>query len=157
MNRVITLERVFRYKAHSNEEILAAMRQIDNAASAKEIAITILSHTDVVDQIVAANLTGAEHGFSSPNPSHVPSLEELSKAIKTSDQWYIDYVSFLNETQSAERIDFTFTDGLPGRMSREEMLWHVMIHGAGHRGQLGLIMMQNSVMPPGDGFTSFLH
>jgi putative sterol carrier protein len=57
----------------------------------------------------------------------------------------------------AERIDFTFTDGEPGRMSREEMLWHVAIHGAGHRGQVGWIMMENSITPPADRFTTYLH
>jgi len=102
-------------------------------------------------------LRQAEHGYTSPNPSHAPSLEELSEAIKTSDRWYIDYVSSLDKAQLDERIDFTFTDGKPGRMSREEMLMHVTIHGACHRGQLGLLMMQNSIMPPGDGLTSYLH
>src|SRR5262249_28937080 len=77
--------------------------------------------------------------------------------IKTSDQWYIDYVSGLDEAELAERIDFTFTDGLPGRMSREEMLMHVTVHGEYHRGQISLIMMENSITPPGDGFTSYLH
>ena len=81
----------------------------------------------------------------------------MSEAIETSDQWYIDYVSGLDKAQLAERIDFTFTDGVPGRMSREEMLMHVTVHGEYHRGQIGLIMMQNSIAPPADGFTSYLH
>jgi uncharacterized damage-inducible protein DinB len=51
----------------------------------------------------------------------------------------------------------TFTDGLPGRMSRKEMLMHVTVHGEYHRGQISLIMMQNSIAPPADGFTSYLH
>jgi uncharacterized damage-inducible protein DinB/putative sterol carrier protein len=157
MDHIGTLERVFSYKAKANNEILAAMRQFDDGSPAKEIAIRVLNHTYAVDRIFAANLQLAEHGYTSPNPSHAPSPEELSAAIKTSDQWYIDYVSCLAETQLAERIDFTFTDGLPGRMSREEMLMHVIIHGAGHRGQISLLMMQNSITPPADGFTSFLH
>ena len=157
MDQVSTLERVFSYKAKANEEILTAMRQFDDASPAKEIAVRVLSHTCVVDRIFAANLTGTEHGYISPNASHAPSLEELSAAIKTSDQWYIDYVSRLDETQLAERIDFTFTDGLPGRMSREEMLMHVTVHGEYHRGQISLIMMQNSIAPPGDGLTTYLH
>jgi uncharacterized damage-inducible protein DinB/putative sterol carrier protein len=157
MDQVSTLQRLFEYKAHSNDEILAAMRLFDDASPAKEIAIRVLSHTYVVDRIFAANLTGTEHGYTSPNPSQAPSLEDLSAAIKISDQWYLDYVSRLDQAQLAERIDFTFTDGLPGRMSREEMLMHVTVHGEYHRGQIGLIMMQNSITPPGDGFTSFLH
>jgi uncharacterized damage-inducible protein DinB/putative sterol carrier protein len=157
MNQVTTLERVFSYKAKADNEILAAMQLFDAASPAKEIAITVLNHTYAVDRIFAANLRRAEHGYTSPNPSQAPSLKELSAAIKTSDQWYVDYVSHLDEAQLAERIDFTFTDGLPGRMSREEMLMHVTVHGEYHRGQISLIMMQNSIMPPADGFTSYLH
>ena len=157
MDQVSALERVFSYKAKANEEILAAMRQFDDASPAKEIAIRVLNHTYAVDRIFAANMRRAEHGYTSPNPGLAPSLDELSAAIKTSDQWYLDYVSRLDEARLAERIDFTFTDGLPGCMSREEMLMHVTVHGEYHRGQISLIMMQNSIAPPGDGFTSFLH
>jgi uncharacterized damage-inducible protein DinB len=157
MDQVSTLERVFSYKAKANSEILAAMRNFDDASPAKEIAIRVLNHTYAVDRIFAANLTGTEHGHTSPNPSHAPSLEELSAAIETSDQWYINYVSLLAEAQLNECIDFTFTDSLPGRMSREEMLMHVTVHGEYHRGQISLLLMQNSIAPPGDGFTTFLH
>ncbi len=157
MNEIGTLERLFRYKAQADDEILASMRLFDDASPAREIAIRVLSHTYVVDQIFAANLTGAEHAYTSANKSEAPTLEELSKAIKTSDQWYIDYVSRLENARLAERIDFTFTDGAPGRMSREEMLLHVTIHGGYHRGQVGWIMTENSIAPPADGLTSYLH
>src|SRR5215469_15231320 len=157
MEQVSTLERIFSYKAKANDEMLAAMRQFAEASPAKEIAVRVLSHAYAVDRIFAANLRRAEHGYTSPNPSQAPSLDDLSAAIKSSDRWYLDYVSGLDEAQLAERIDFTFTDGLPGRMSREEMLMHVTVHGEYHRGQISLIMMENSITPPGDGFTSFLH
>jgi uncharacterized damage-inducible protein DinB/putative sterol carrier protein len=157
MKQIGTLERLFRYKAHANDEILAAMRLFDDASPAREIAIRLLSHTYVVDRIFAANLTGAEHGYAAANDSRALTLEELSGAIKASDRWYVDYVSRLEDAQLAEMIDFTFTDGAPGRMSREEMLLHVTIHGASHRGQVGWIMMESSITPPGDGLTSYLH
>jgi uncharacterized damage-inducible protein DinB/putative sterol carrier protein len=157
MNQISTLERLFRYKAQANEEILAAMRLFDDASPAKQIAIRVLSHAHVVDRIFAANLTGAEHGYTSANKSEAPTLDELSGAIKTSDQWYIDYVSRLENAELAERIDFVFTDGAPGRMSREEMLLHVMTHGGYHLGQVGWIMLENSIAPPAVGFTSYLH
>lgn len=157
MRQITTLERLFRYKAQANGQIIAAMRLLDGASPAKEIATRALAHTYVVDRIFAANLTRAEHGFTSVNTSQAPALEELSEAVKTNDRWYIDYALHLANGQLAETIDFTFTDGAPGRMSREEMLLHVAIHGAYHRGQIGWIMMENSIMPPADGFTSYLH
>ena len=66
----------------------------------------------------------------------MPTLEDLSADIRKSDREYVDYVAALDRGQLAERIDFTFTDGAPGRMSREEMLMHVITHGIGHRGQV---------------------
>ena len=77
MDKVSTLERVFSYKAKANSEMLAAMRQFDDASPAREIAIRVLSHTYAVDRIFAANLTGTEHGYTSPNPSLAPSLEDI--------------------------------------------------------------------------------
>lgn len=157
MDQINTLERVFSYKAKANREVLAAIQQFDAASPAREIAIRVLNHTYAVDRIFAANLTGTEHGYTSPNPSLAPSLEELCAAINTSDQWYVNYVSLLDHARLRERIDFTFTDSLPGRMSREEMLMHVTVHGEYHRGQISLLLMQNSIAPPADGFTSYLH
>jgi putative sterol carrier protein len=42
-------------------------------------------------------------------------------------------------------------------MSREEMLLHLITHGGAHQGQVGWIMMENSITPPAVGFTSYLH
>jgi hypothetical protein len=62
-----------------------------------------------------------------------------------------------SQGQLAEQIDFTFTDGVPGRMSREEMLMHVITHGIGHRGQVSALMLLNALPPAKDGFTAYLH
>jgi len=87
----------------------------------------------------------------------MPALEELSADIRTSDREYVDYVSTLDRGQLADRIDFVFTDGALGRMSREEMLLHVITHGVSHRGQISAVMLLNSVTPGKDGFTTYLH
>lgn len=152
-----TLQRLFRYKAWANEALLAAMERLDATAPSTEIAIRALSHTYVVDRIFAANLRKQGHDYASANASRAPALTELSEAIRASDRWYIDYVAALDEAQLAERIDFTFTDGAPGRMSREEMLMHLIIHGGYHRGQVGWIMTLSDVAVPADGLTSYLH
>jgi uncharacterized damage-inducible protein DinB/putative sterol carrier protein len=157
MDRVSTLERMFRHKAQANRDLLAAMAGFEDASPAKEVALRTLSHTWVVDRIFAAHLSGATHRFSSANQVEAPSLDELRADIATSDAWYVDYVARLTPAQLAEVIDFTFTDGAPGRMSREEMLMHVVTHGCGHRGQVGWMMLEAGVEPPTDGLTTFLH
>jgi uncharacterized damage-inducible protein DinB len=121
------------------------------------LAIKALSHTYVVDRIFIAHLTGTTHAYGSANPSEMPTLDALSADVRKSDQDYIDYVAMLDHRRLADRIDFTFTDGRPGRMSRGEMLMHVITHGVGHRGQVSALMLLNCLPPARDGFTTYLH
>jgi uncharacterized damage-inducible protein DinB len=152
-----TLACLFRYKAWANDELLTALAKLGVDSPITKLAIKALSHTYVVDQIFAAHLRRKDHGYTSANLSEMPTLETLSAEIRTSDQQYVDYMSALDHDQLADRIDFAFTDGAPGRMSREEMLMHVITHGVGHRGQVSAVMLLNSVTPAKDGFTTYLH
>lgn len=152
-----TLQRLFRFKAWANEELLTALATLDGASPIIESAIKALNHSYVVDRIFAAHLRRKTHGYTSTNPSELPTLADLSADIRKSDREYIDFTSALDGDQLPERIDFTFTDGTPGRMSREEMLMHVITHGVGHRGQISAVMLLNATRPSKDGLATYLH
>jgi uncharacterized damage-inducible protein DinB len=152
-----TLHNLFRYKAWANDELLNALAKLGGESPVTKLAVKALSHTYVVDQIFAAHLKGRKHGFTSANLSEMPTLETLSADLRTSDRDYVEYVSRLHPDQLPGQIDFTFTDGAPGSMSREEMLMHVITHGVGHRGQVSALMLLNSLTPAKDGFTTYLH
>ena len=153
------LSSLFKYKSWANEELFATMRTLDETAHKDErhAAIRLLNHVYVVDRIFAAHLTGAKHGYAGANTADTPRLEDLGEAVAASDRWYVDYVASVSPQDLAETIEFTFTDGLPGRMSREEMLAHVLTHGGYHRGAVGRILSQLSVTVPRDIFTTYLH
>lgn len=151
------MNRLFRYKAWANDELLTALAKLGDEAPVTHLAIKALSHSHVVDRIFAAHLRRKGHSYTSANLSEMPTLKDLSADIRASDREYVDYVSTLDGAQLAERIDFTFTDGAPGCMSREEMLMHLITHGVGHRGQVSAIMLLNAVAPASDGFTTYLH
>ena len=152
-----TLQRLFRYKAWANDELLTALAKLGGASPVANLAIKALSHTHVVDRIFAAHMRQRGHAYTSANLSELPTLEALAADIRACDREYVDYVAALDHAHLAERIDFTFTDGLLGRMSREEMLMHVITHGIGHRGQVSALMLLNSLTPASDGFTTYLH
>jgi uncharacterized damage-inducible protein DinB len=152
-----TLNRLFRYKAWADDALLTALAKLGDDAPVTHLAIKALSHSHVVDRIFAAHLRQKDHAYASANLGQMPTLKDLSADIRTSDREYVDYVSALDRDQLAEPIDFTFTDGAPGRMTREEMLMHLITHGAGHRGQVSAVMLLNSVAPATDGFTTYLH
>jgi uncharacterized damage-inducible protein DinB len=151
------LQNLFQYKAWAHDELLTALAGLGAKSPITQLALKALSHTYVVDRIFAAHLRREDHPYASANSSQLPTLEDLSADIRASDHEYVDYVSALDRDQFADRINFVFADGAPGRMSREEMLMHVITHGVGHRGQVSAVMLLNSVTPPKDGFTTFLH
>lgn len=152
-----TLRHLFRYKAWANDQLLSALARLGSESPVTGLAIKALNHSYIVDRIFAAHMRREAHAYTSTNLSEPPTLEALSADIRKSDREYVDYVSALDRDRLAERIDFAFTDGAPGRMSREEMLMHVITHGVGHRGQISAVMLLNAVPPAKDGFTTYLH
>lgn len=152
-----TLSRLFGYKAWADDELLTALSRQAEDSPLLGPAIQALSHTYVVDQIFAAHLRRKTHPYRSANLSELPTLQALAADLRASDRQYIDYVAGLGPAQREETLDFAFTDGAPGRMSREEMLMHVITHGVGHRGQVSALMLMHKLTPAADGLTRYLH
>jgi uncharacterized damage-inducible protein DinB len=80
----------------------------------------------------------------------------LAEQVRELDDWYVDYVGALPEDRIDETIDFAFTNGAPARMRRGDMLLHVALHGAYHRGNAGILLQKNGVAPNDDRLTDFL-
>ena len=152
-----TIEKLFKYKANADDELLTALAKLGSDSRITGLAIQALSHTYVVDRIFAAHLRRQHHPYTAANLNQMPTLGDLSADLRASDHEYLDYVSMLSRDQLHEPIDFTFTDGALGRMSREEILMHVITHGIGHRGQISAVMLLNSVSPLNDGYATYLH
>ena len=152
-----TLNRLFAFKAWADDALLTELFRHSDKPQLLGPAIQALSHTFVVDQIFAAHLRRRSHAYRSTNLTEPPTLQALAADLRASDRRFIDYVATLSPAQRAETIDFVFTDSAPGRMSREEMLMHVITHGVGHRGQVSALMLLHSQAPAPDGFTRFLH
>jgi uncharacterized damage-inducible protein DinB len=153
-----TLQSLFAYKAWANSELLARLAKIPGSQTEQlETCIRTLNHTHVVDRIFRAHLSEEPRPFDATNTKDTPSLGQLQNDIKATDDWYINYVAELPEPALSEVLAFTFTDGDAGRMTREEILLHVVTHGGYHRGNIGQVLKSISIAPPRDLYTKFLH
>ncbi|CTP84271.1 DinB family protein [Xanthomonas graminis] len=81
----------------------------------------------------------------------------MHAAVAESDRWYAGYIAGLDATALQQSLAFRFTDGDAGTMTREEMLFHVLAHGAYHRGNIAMLLSECGVEPPRELFTRFLH
>ena len=153
------LQSLFRQKAAINEEFFAVIGNVDAEAHAAErhALIRLMNHIHVVDRIFAAHLRGEPHGYAATNTPETPALDALHAAVLASDRGYIELVDVLTPPPLAQTVDFTFTDGQHGRMTREEMLGHVITHGSYHRGEVGQMLKRIAAVPPRDLFTAYLH
>ena len=153
------LTTLFAQKSWTNRElfdVLATVTSTEHVASL-HTAIRTLNHIYVVDRIFRAHLLGETHPYTATNTPETPELGELHFAVAESDLWFEDYVSTIDDPALVQSLVFRFTDGDAGSMTREEMLFHVLSHGAYHRGNVGQILKGISVAPPRDLLTKFLH
>ena len=153
------LTSLFAQKAWANRELFDVVASVSPAEHAAPLhtAIRVLNHIYVVDRIFRAHLLGEQHGYTATNTPETPELGELHFAVTETDIWFEHYVSSIDEQTLGEKLVFQFTDGDSGTMTREEMLFHVLTHGAYHRGNVGQILKDISVTPPRDLLTKFLH
>ncbi|RZJ13145.1 MAG: damage-inducible protein DinB [Rubrivivax sp.] len=148
---------LFEQKADIDRDFLTALASAPLPPDNRHIAIRTLNHIHTVDRIWAGHLRGEPHGFTASNTPGTPTLDELRASVEQVDAWYVYYVCSLKPAQFEEALSFRFTDGDAGRMSREEILAHVIHHGSHHRGNVGMLMKQVDQPPPRDLFTRYLH
>ncbi|SBP87452.1 DinB family protein [Thiomonas delicata] len=153
-----TLRSLFGYKSWANQELFSALAGLPaEHAEHLHTCIRTLNHIYVVDRIFKAHLSAEPRPFDATNTKSTPTLAQLWSDVAATDAWYEQYAASLSATNLAEVIDFEFTDGDSGRMSREEILLHVIAHGGYHRGNVGQVLKSISLPPPRDLYTKFLH
>ncbi|SEN82986.1 Uncharacterized damage-inducible protein DinB (forms a four-helix bundle) [Rhodospirillales bacterium URHD0017] len=117
----------------------------------------LLDHIQVVDEIFRHNLEARSHGYRAPRSTELPSLEPLAISARGTADWYADYADALSPDEVDEALAFSFANGKPARMTRGEVLLHVAMHAAGHRGQAALLLQKNGIVPWPDRITDFLN
>jgi uncharacterized damage-inducible protein DinB len=153
-----TLKSLFAYKSWANSELFAKLTTLaPEHAEQLHTCIRTLNHIYVVDRIFRAHLSAETQPFDATNTKDTPSLDRLRSDVEATDAWYEKYVAELAEPALSEALSFSFTDGDAGRMTREEILLHVITHGGYHRGNVGQVLKSIAIAPPRDLYTKFLH
>jgi uncharacterized damage-inducible protein DinB len=148
-----------RYKAWADRRILEAVAGIDAQSfpSAMAFARQQLNHMVRVEEIFRARLLATAEPHASTNSEVAPELADLGLRLSGSNEWLQSHVRSAPPAQLQESIRFTFTDGKPGLLSREEVIFHLVNHGSYHRGAIGHALDLANASRPADTFTVFIH
>jgi uncharacterized damage-inducible protein DinB len=156
------LRKMLRYRAWADRLIYDAVAALPEGEAAAPRAtifgnmLRTLSHAWVVDDIFQAHLQGRAHGYISRNTDEPLAFDELWRRQQAMNDWYPAYAAGLSPAQAAEVVSFQFIGGGEGRMSREEIILHVVNHATYHRGFVADMFYQVTARPPATDLPVFL-
>jgi uncharacterized damage-inducible protein DinB len=148
------IRKLARYNAWANKTIFDAVAALPAGEAAKERPtlfknmVNTLNHLYVVDLIWQAHLQGREHGLPALNTVLHPDLDELWRAQRDIDDWYVGWSDALSDAQADEIVRFTLISGNQGKMRRGDVMLHVVNHTSYHRGFVADMFCQIPARPP---------
>ena len=151
-----------RYNAWANKLIFEAVAALPAGEATKQRQtlfknmVHTLNHSYVIDRIFQAHLEGRPHGYGARNTPDHPPLDELWRAQQDLDAWYVAWSERTTPAELDEPVSFTFVGGGEGRMTRLQILMHLVNHTSYHRGFVADLFYQVPARPPITDLTVYL-
>ena len=151
-----------RYNAWADREIFDTVAALPRGEAEKQrqalfkSMIGTLNHNYVVDLIWRAHIEGKKHGFTARNVVVHAGLAALREAQEAFDAWLIGWANAQSDAALAEVVDFTFIWGKKGRVSRGDMLLHIVTHTTYHRGWVAEMFFEVPAQCPAADLPDFL-
>jgi uncharacterized damage-inducible protein DinB len=151
-----------RYNAWANQLIFDAVAALPAGEATKprqtlfKSMLHTLNHNYVIDRIFQAHLQGKSHAYTARNTQDHPPLDELRRAQDEIDAWYVSWADGVSDAELDEVVPFTFVGGGDGRMTRMEILLHLVNHTTYHRGWVADLFYQVPARPPTTDLTVYL-
>jgi uncharacterized damage-inducible protein DinB len=148
MDLLAYLRRQFAYDAWANREVFAGLKA---SSQASVRSVRLLAH------ILAAERLWLERIRRQPQSLPVwPefSLEQCGAQTAEMAKLWHEYMEQLSEPQLANKVVYKNTKGEPWTSSVEQILTHVILHSAYHRGQIAAQMRADGNDPV---YTDFIH
>ncbi|MBO6574982.1 MAG: DinB family protein [Rhodothermales bacterium] len=141
------LNRIFDHNRWADERVLAALRTADQPP---ERAMRWFAH------VIAAEILWLDRIQARPQSTAVwpePDLEAIAQTIPELHARFRDVV----ETDDLQRsVAYTNSAGRPFQTSLQDILCHVALHGAYHRGQVSLLMRDSGLVPEPTDYIAFV-
>lgn len=140
--------REFTYDDWANREVL---RHLQRESSPPASCVAWFAHVLGAQSVWLARLTGA-HAALGVWPKRT--LDELEPELARLFAGWTAYLEHLGPADLAGTVSYVNTQGQPFDSRREDVLSHVLLHGAHHRGQIASALREAGLTPP---TTDYIH
>lgn len=142
-----TLKRLFLHQAWADRECIAVL---DPADPRCEPSIKLFAHVVAAEHIWLCRIHSRDTGGILPwSELTFPRCRELSAA---SAEGYLELVRSTDEQKLSNIVDYRMSNGEPNRSSIRDILLHVGLHGAYHRGQIASRLQAQDLPVPSTDF-----
>ncbi|MDX1394269.1 MAG: DinB family protein [Gemmatimonadota bacterium] len=151
-DRLALLRRLLDHMLWADERVADALRAAE--APPRE-AVEVYAHLIATEQVWLARIRGTDPGPVWPaiTDSAAPALEELRGAANSE---YISYFECLTVTHLDRVIRYTNSAGDRFETRVEDILLHVFLHGAYHRGQTSTLLRSANADPLPTDYIAFV-
>lgn len=142
-----SLERLFAYDAWANAESLKAVR----GAGAPAAAVRLMAHIAAAEQLWKGRLQA------DPAPVVVwpeSSGDEIAAQLDRLGRMWPTFVAGLAVVDLVRSVAYVNSKGEAWTTSVEDILVHVVLHSAYHRGQVAYVLRAGGAVPP---YTDYAH
>lgn len=140
MDTLKRFQNLFEYDYWANREALASI-----ASPAAEKPLKIFSHV-IGAQRVWLSRAGRQ-GASPPQPWPSLSVEEARNAVEGLHREWSAFLNTLDPEKLADNLVYRNSKGVEFRTRLEDVLHHIVIHSAYHRGQVAAAIRENGGKP----------
>lgn len=153
MNLADYLRRQFAYDEWANHEVLAAIRAAGGAepGTANHRSLQLMSH------ILAAERVWLERLKQQPQSVPVwpePDLAQCEAEAATLGGLWLEFLDLITAGDVSQTITYKNSKGEPWTCTIVDVLTHVVLHSAYHRGQIASHMRASGQTP---AYTDFIH
>ena len=147
MNLADYLRRVFAYDEWANREVLQAIR----AGGADARSLQLLGHILSAERLWLERLK--------QQPQSAPAwpncdLQQCAAQVDEMGRLWREYLEFITAGDLSQSISYKNTKGEPWTSTVGDVLTHVAMHSAYHRGQIASHMRESGQTP---AYTDFIH
>lgn len=144
------LARLIAHLAWADDRVLAALR---SATAPDPSCLELLAHVLATEHVYLARLQGEV-----PHHPVWPSLsiEECAALVRANQQRLTTYVAGLTAADLTRGVTYRNSAGRQFTSSVEDMLFHVCLHGAYHRGQIAWALRRAGGVPMPTDYIAFV-
>jgi uncharacterized damage-inducible protein DinB len=144
---VAELDRLFAYDRWANREALESIR----AGKAPALARRLMAHVVAAESLWLARL---EHAEATLTVWPDLSLARCAELLDDLERRWAGYLADLTPERRAASVAYVNSKGEPFESTVDEILTHVVIHSAYHRGQIAAAVRAAGRQP---AYTDFIH